>query len=500
MPASPNHAVIIAGGGPTGLMLAGELALAGIDVAIVERRLDQTLVGNRAGGLHSRTLEILDMRGIADRFLAEGQKFQNAGFAGVQFDLSTMPSRFPFGLGLWQTHTERLLLGWIGELGVPVIRGRELTGLAETADGVTVTLGDGTALTCRYLVGCDGGRSLVRKLAGFEFVGTEPTTSNLIAQVEMTGSPPLGVHRTALGLHSFGRADYKIVDGQIIYAETGPIGVMVTEPEVGTAEPTLEDLRSALIAAAGTDYGLTRLLWISRFTDATRQATTYGKGRVLISGDAAHIHPPDGGQGMQLGLHDAVNLGWKLAQVVNGISSATLLDSYTAERHPLAARVLRLTLASVALRRDDDRTRALRDTFADVLSLPEAKARYAGIFSGLDVAYDLGQGTGETHPQLGRRVPDLDLETAAGPSRLYAHLSDATPLLLNLRAAGALDGIPRPAHVKLLDATTTNPWLLPVVGRVPTPTALLIRPDGHAAWVGEAGSTEGLSAAMERWF
>jgi 2-polyprenyl-6-methoxyphenol hydroxylase-like FAD-dependent oxidoreductase len=491
-----EHAVVVAGGGPTGLMLAGELALAGVDVAIVERRASQALTGHRSGGLHSRTIEVFDQRGIADRFLAEGQKAQVAGFARVSFDISDFPTRHPYGLGLWQSHIERILAGWVDELGVPTYRRIEVTGFTQDQTGVDVELSGGQSLRAKYLVGCDGGRSLVRKTAGIEFPGSDPTTSNLIAEVEMTQMPEFGIHRTALGLHSFGRSEYQIVDGKVVYADHGPIGVLVTERSVGaTTEPTLADLSEALIAACGTDYGVHSPISISRFTDASRQAATYRKGRVLVAGDAAHIHPPDGGQGLQTGVQDAVNLGWKLAQVVKGTSPESLLDTYHTERHPVAARVLRNTMASVALRREDDRTKALRDTMAELLGMDEPRRRFAAMMSGLDIHYDLGAG----HPLLGRRMPDLDLSTAGGTVRVFTLLHEARPVLLNLAEPGAFDITPWADRVQLIEAKYPGDWELPALGRVAAPAALLIRPDGYVAWVGD-GTERGLREALATWF
>ena len=354
-----EHAVVIAGGGPTGLMLAGELALAGVDVAIVERRASQHLPGSRAGGLQSRTIEVLDQRGIADRFLSEGQMAQVAGFASVRLDISDFPTRHPYGLGLWQKHIERILAGWVGELKVPIHYGTEVTGFAQDDTGVDVELSDGRSLRAEYLVGCDGGRSLVRKAAGIEFPGWDPTTSSLLAEVEMTEEPELGVRRTPSGTHALGKVEYEVRDGEVVYQKGGTVGVMLTESEIGTSEPTLRDLSEGLIAVYGTDYGIHSPTWITRFTDVTRQAAAYRAGRVLLAGDAAHVHSPVGGQGLNTGVQDAVNLGWKLAQVVKGVSPDTLLDTYHAERHPVAARVLRTTMAQVALMRIDDRTEAL---------------------------------------------------------------------------------------------------------------------------------------------
>ncbi len=292
----------------------------------------------------------------------------------------------------------------------------------------------------------------------------------------------MGIHRNAFGIHSFGRMEYQIVDGKIVYTDRGPVGVMVTEQHVGPAtEPTLRDLSEALIAVCGTDYGVHSPIWISRFTDMARQAAAYRKGRVLLAGDAAHVHPPDGGQGLQTGVQDAVNLGWKLAQVVKGTSPESLLDTYHAERHRSAARVLRNTMASVVLRRPDERTKALRDTMAELLGMDEPRRRFAAMMSGLDIHYDLGEG----HPLLGRRMPDLDLVTANGPLRVFTLLHDARPVLLNLGEPGGFDITPWADRVQLIDAKYDGVWELPVLGAVTAPTAVLIRPDGYVAWVGD---------------
>jgi len=491
-----GHAVVIAGGGPTGLMLAGELALVGVEAAIVERRASQDLAGSRAGGLHSRTIEILDQRGIADRFLSEGQRAQVARFAGTRLDIGNFPTRHNYGLGLRQNHIERILAGWVGELAVTIYRAREVTGFAQDDTGVDVELSDGQTLRAEYLVGCDGGRSRVRKAAGIEFPGWDPTTSSLIAQVEMTEKPEWGVHSNAFGIHSFGRMEYEIRDGEVVYMDRGPVGVMVTEQHAGPAiEPTLRDLSEALIAVCGTDYGIHSPTWISRFTDMTRQAATYRDRRVLLAGDAAHVHAPDGGQGLQIGVQDAVNLGWKLAQVVKGRSPESLLDTYHAERHPVAARVLRNTMASVALRRPDERTKALRDTMSELLGMDEPRRRFAAMMSGLDIHYDLGEG----HPLLGRRMPDLDLVTAKGPLRLFTLLHDARPVLLNIGESGRLDIGPWADRVQLIDAKYEGAWELPALGAVTAPTAVLIRPDGYVAWVGDR-TRLGLADALTTWF
>ena len=479
-----EHAVVVAGGGPTGLMLAGELALAGIDVAIVERRASQDLTGSRAGGLHARTIEVLDQRGIADRFLSQGQEAQVAGFAWIPLDISDFPTRHPYGLALRQTHIERILADWVAELAVPIHRGREVTGFAQDDAGVAVEIAGGESLLSHYLVGCDGGRSVVRKAAGIEFPGWDPTVSHLIAEVEMDGEPAWGARRDAQGMHGLSRL------------EDGRVRVMVTEQRLGrTGEPTLGDLGEGLVAVYGTDFGIHSPAWISRFTDMARQAASYRKGRVLIAGDAAHVHYPTGGQGLNIGVQDAVNLGWKLAQVVRQTSPDSLLDTYHAERHPVAANVLRDTLAQVALLRTDDRTNALRDIMTELLGMEEPRKRIAGTMSGLGLHYDFGEG----HPLLGRRMPDLDLVTAHGPQRVFTLLHEARPVLLNFGEPGDIDITPWRERVKVIDATFDGTWELPVLGQVAGPTAVLVRPDGYVAWVGE-GTDRGLREALATWF
>jgi 2-polyprenyl-6-methoxyphenol hydroxylase-like FAD-dependent oxidoreductase len=466
-------------------MLAAELALARVDVAIVERRTDQDLAGSRAGGLHARTIEVLDQRGVAERFLAQGKVMQVAGFAMIPLDISDFPTRHNYGLALWQDRIERILAGWVDELRVPIHRGREVTGFAQDDTGVDVALSDGRSLRAKYLVGCDGGRSLVRKLAGIDFPGWDASVSYLIAEAEMTGAPELGIRRGDRGVNGLSRLE----DGKRVRA-------LFVEPRLRQGEePTLDDLREALVAVYGTDYGVHDVTWLSRFTDAARQAAAYRERRVLLAGDAAHVHSPAGGQGLNLGVQDAVNLGWKLAQVVDGRSPESLLDSYQAERHPIAARVLKATMAQTALSRGDDRTNALREAMSELLQMDEPRKRYAGMMSGLDIRYDLGAG----HPLLGRRMPDLDLVTESGPRRVFTLLHDARPLLLDLGQPGGLDIAPWANRVRLVHARHAGAWELPVLGGVAAPTAVLIRPDGHVAWVGE-GTDQGLTDALTTWF
>jgi 3-(3-hydroxy-phenyl)propionate hydroxylase len=480
-----EHAVVIAGGGPTGLMLAGELALAHVDVAIVERRASQELLGSRAGGLHARTIEVLDQRGIAERFLSQGRVMQVAGFAFNPLDISDFPTRHNYGLALWQNHIERILAAWVEELSVPIYRAREVTGFTQDDDGVNVELSDRHALHAQYLVGCDGGRSSIRKIAGIDFAGWDPSASYLIAECDMADEPVCGVRHGERGVNALG----KLEDGKRIRAVLIERDVMLGD------EPRLSDLREALIAVYGTDFGVYNVTWLSRFSDATRQAAAYRAGRVLLAGDAAHVHSPAGGQGLNIGLQDAVNLGWKLAQVVLGTAPDSLLDTYHAERHPIAARVLKTTMAQTALNRGDERTQALRETISELLKMDEPRKRYAALMSGLDIRYELGEG----HPLLGRRMPDLDLVTESGPRRVYTLLRDARPVLLDFGELGGLDIAPWAARVSRVDARYTGVWELPVLGAVAAPSAVLIRPDGHVAWVGE-GTDQGLRDALTSWF
>ena len=351
--------------------------------------------------------------------------------------------------------------------------------------GVDVAVSDGGSLRAAYLVGCDGGRSLVRKQAGIEFPGWDPSVSYLIAEAEMTDEPALGIRHGEKGVNGLGRLE----DGKRVRA------VLIERELRQGDEPTLDDLRAALIAVYGTDYGVHNVTWLSRFTDMTRQAASYRERRVLLAGDAAHVHSPSGGQGLNIGVQDAVNLGWKLAQVVRGTSPESLLDTYHAERHPIAARALKMTMAATALARGDDRTTALRETWSDLLKLDEPRKRFAAMLSGLDIHYDLGPG----HPLLGRRMPDLEVITAEGPRRVFTLLHEAHPVLIRFGETRGVDVAPWVDRVQCVDAQYAGTWELPVIGAVAAPSGVLVRPDGHVAWVGE-GTEEGLGEAMTRWF
>ncbi|WP_438356717.1 FAD-dependent monooxygenase [Mycobacteroides abscessus] len=477
-----EHAVVIAGGGPTGLMLAGELALAGADVAIVERRTTHELDGSRAAGMTSRTLEVLDQRGILDRFTPQGFSAPVAHFSALLLDMTDQPTRHTFGLALLQYRIERTLSEWVGEHGVPIYRGREVTGFTSSDDAVRVELSDGSTLRAQYLVGCDGGRSLTRKIAGIDFPGWDPSTSCLVADVQMTEEPEWGIHRQG-ALHSIFK-----------FEEDGPVRVLVTEAQLGRREePTLRDLSEALLAARGTDYGIHSPTWISRFTDVTRQAATYRKGRVLLAGDAAHVHFPIGGQGLNTGMQDAVNLGWKLATWAGSLPKSSTGHHRKTCWTPITPSVTRWPheCSTTPWRKP------LRDIMSDLLTLDMPRRRIAAMMSGLDIHYDLGPG----HPLLGRRMPDLEVRTAQGPRCVFTLLHEGRGVLLNLGTpiTGASGWSHRVdvVEAEYLDAEGT--FELPVIGMVEAPHAVLIRPDGYVAWVGN-GTTAGLNGALQRWF
>ncbi|MFN8022775.1 MAG: FAD-dependent monooxygenase [Acidimicrobiales bacterium] len=476
---TPEHAVVIVGAGPAGMMLAAELTLAGTDVVVVERRADASLESPRSRGLHARTIEVFDQRGVADRLLAAGRAMQVQAFAGVPLDIGDFPTRHPYGLALVQSEVERIMADWIDELGVRVLREREVSAFEQFDDCVDVELSDGTTLRALYLVGCDGARSLVRSTTGIEFAGWDATTCWIHAEVEVDELPPFGLRG----------------GGGIGPGEDGRVGVTLVEPEISRDEPTIDDVRAALRRVDGTDYGARNARYVARFTDATRQAVEYRRGRVLLAGDAAHVHAPLGGQGLNLGVQDSVNLGWKLAQVVAGTSPPELLDSYGAERRPVAARVLQNTMAQRSITAADDRSGALRSFMVELLSMDEPRTRVAGTISGLDIVYDLGG----SHPLVGRRMPDLDLATATGTVRVYELLRDARPLLIDLSGRGVDELDLGASHVRVVEASTEGPWVLPVVGEVDPPRAVLVRPDGHVAWAGSVGDDD-LPRAIGRWF
>lgn len=484
-----EHSVVIVGAGPTGLMLAGELALAGIDVAVYERRSDRQLDGSRAGGLHSRSIELLDQRGIAERFFEQGRKAQVASFAWIPLDISDFPTRHNYGLALGQQQIESRLAEWVNELGVAVQHGCDVTGFVQDGAGVEVQLANGHALRTEYLVGCDGGRSRIRKVAGIDFAGWYATISHLIAEVQLAEEPDWGLHRDARGIRALSRME----DGNTVR-------VLVTEDAPGrTDEPDLRYLRETMVNAFGSDFGVHSPAWISRFSDMARLAASYRNGRVLLAGDAAHVHYPAGGQGLNIGLQDAVNLGWKLAQVVRKESPQNLLDTYHTERYPVAAEVLHNTLAQVALLRTDDRSNALRNIVEDLLALDEPRKRLAAMISGLDICYASGEPDADLHPLTGRRMPDVEIADGGGIRQFNSLMHDARPVLINFSNSGEFDITPWNDRILGIDARCSEEWTLPVIGAVPSPAAVLVRPDGYVAWAGEGG-WDGLENALHAWF
>ncbi|MFI2213336.1 rifampin monooxygenase [Streptomyces sp. NPDC020141] len=476
--------VIVVGGGPTGLMLAGELRLAGVGVVVLERLAEPTRQ-SRGRGLHVRSVELTDQRGLLDRFLAVSEKFQVGGlFGGIVTPWPDgLDTAHPYGLATPQPVTERLLNAWALELGAEIRRGHEAVGLSQDEEGVTVRLADGTRLRSRYAVGCDGGRSVVRGLIGVGFPGEPAKVETLLGDMEMDEDPEVvaavvaEVRRTRL---RFG----------VVPAGDGNEGVYrVIVPAEGVAEdrtaaPTLEEFKQRLRAVAGTDFGVRSPRWLSRFGDATRQAERYRVGRVLLAGDAAHIHPPTGGQGLNLGVQDAFNLGWKLAAEVNGWAPEGLLDSYHTERHPVGARVLDNTRAQMTLLGADPGATALRELFSKLMEFEEVNRYVTGIITAVDIRYDVGEG----HELLGRRMRDVRLERG----RLYERMRSGRGLLLDrtgrLSVAGWAD---RVDHV--VDAGGAGD-----AGGGPDVPAALLRPDGHVVWVGE--EQRDLLDALPKWF
>ena len=481
-----EHAVVIAGGGPAGMMLAAELALAGVDVAIVEKRPDHGLAGSRAGGLLTRTIEVLDQRGVADRFLAEAKVHQAMPFGTAMLDMSDLPTRHPYFIGIFQNAIERIMGAWIAELPVRILFGHEVTGFAQDDDGVDVRLAGGEPLRAavprrvrrRAQPGPQGGR---HRVPGVGRVEEQPDRRGRDDRGPAGGRPSRRQRHPRHQQEGDGETTIRLV---------------VTERQIGpSSEPTLRDLSEVLVTVYGTDFGAHSPTWISRFTDTTRQAADYRVGRVLLAGDAAHVHYPAGGQGLSLGVQDAVNLGWKLAQVVGGTSPESLLDTYQDERHPVVARVLRHTMALGALQRQDDRKKALVEEVSELASMDEPRKRLVGIRTGLDIRYDLGEG----HPLLGRRMPDLDLVTADGPLRVFELLHGARPALLNLGEPGDLDIAPWADRVQLVDATLR--------GGVGAPRPRRGRrsqgragPPGRPRRLGGRRHATGLPEALSTWF
>jgi 2-polyprenyl-6-methoxyphenol hydroxylase-like FAD-dependent oxidoreductase len=467
--------VVVAGGGPTGLMLATELRLHGVSVVVLEK-LREPMPQVRALGLHVRSIEILDQRGVLERFLEMGRRHPLGGFfAGIVKPVPDgLDTAHGYVLGIPQTVTDRLLAEWAVECGVDLRRGCEVIGFDQDDDGVTVHLADGTGVRSRFLVGCDGGRSTVRDLLGVDFPGEPSTAETLLGEMALSADPDTvtevvaRVRRTEL---RFGAMP--LADG--VYRVVAPADGVAEDRSV---PPTLEEFRRQLTTYAGTDFGAHSPRWLSRFGDATRLAAQYRVGRVLLAGDAAHVHPPAGGQGLNLGIQDAFNLGWKLAAEIAGWAPPGLLDSYHDERHPVAADVLMNTRAQMTLMSTDPGPRAVRQLFSELADFNDVNRYLIEKITAISVHYPLGDG----HPLLGRRLRDIPLERG----RLYERMRAGRGLLLDqtgrLSAAGWAD------RVSTVTETSTE---------LDVP-AVLLRPDGHVAWVGD--DQRDLQAHLPRWF
>ncbi|MFL9652319.1 FAD-dependent monooxygenase [Streptomyces sp. PB17] len=466
--------VIIAGCGPTGAMLAAELRLHDVRVLVLEKETEPASFV-RIVALHMRSIELMAMRGLLDRLLEHGRRRPVGGlFAAIPAPApKDLDSAYAWLLGIPQPVLVRLLEEHAVALGARVRHGGAVAGFEQDDDGVTVELADGERLRTRYLVGCDGARSTVRKLLGVGFPGEPSRNETLMGEMEV-GVPPEEIAAGAARVRETGQRFWLRPFGAGVYS------VVVPAAGVGdrAVAPTLDDFRQQLRAVAGTDFGVHSPRWLSRFGDATRLAEHYRVGRVLLAGDAAHIHPPTGGQGLNLGVQDAVNLGWKLAARIGGRVPDALLDTYQAERRPVAADVLDNTRAQMELQAAEPGPRAVRRLLTELIDIDEVNRRLTEKITAVGIRYDFGEGP----DLLGRRMPDVDV------------------------AGGSLYGLLHRGRGLLLDRTgrlTTGGWS-DRVDHLADPTAaldapcVLLRPDGHVAWVGD--DQRDLEGHLSRWF
>ncbi|HEY4018045.1 MAG TPA: FAD-dependent monooxygenase [Pseudonocardiaceae bacterium] len=486
--------VIIAGAGPTGLTLATELRRRDVDVLLLDRQPHRGVDGSRAAGLQPRTIELLDQRGVADRFLALGSPSNLPNFAGIKLDYAPLSTRFP-ALNILQSETEQILDELATELGAPVRWATSVTDVRQNAEGVEVTVDgpDGTeTLSGSYLVACDGGRSTIRKLLGVGFPGTDATMVNLLGDVELEDPPeqPKQLERHEAGLIS------------VLQIQPGWYRIVATQRE-RQADPrdpvTFEEMRAAVEKIAGTDFGMHTARWLSSFTDATRQAERYRVGRVVLAGDAAHIHLPVGGQGLNMGIQNAFNLGWKLAAVLRGEAPDTLLDTYHDERHAVDGDVLKLIRAQSLLVSENPKAADLSEVVTRLIGLDEVNRYLGNIQAGLDIRYPMPG----NHPLLGRRVPDADIRTSNEDKRVFGLLWSAKPVLLDLSATASLTDAAA-GWADRIDVVAAEcrarTWEVPGVGTIPAPAAVLIRPDGHVAWVSDGDpDLTALHQALTTW-
>ncbi|MEU7786460.1 FAD-dependent monooxygenase [Amycolatopsis sp. NPDC049159] len=478
--------VVIAGAGPAGLMLAGELRLAGIGVVVLER-LPARTGESRGLGFTARTMEVFDQRGLLRRF-GEVQTSDQGHFGGIPVDFGLLDGAHQAAKTIPQSATEAVLEAWAGELGADIRRGHELTGVRDDGDGVAVTVRGPAGehvLRAGWLVGCDGGRSAVRKAVGFDFPGTAATREMFLADLRGVELEPRMIGESLPG-------------GMVMVGPLpgGVTRIIVCErdapPRRRTGPPPFHEVADAWKRITGIDISAAEPVWLSAFGDATRQVTEYRRGRVLLAGDAAHVHLPAGGQGMNAGIQDAVNLGWKLAAVVRGTARADLLDTYHGERHPVGVRLLMNTRAQGLLFLNGAEMQPLRDVLAELTGYPDVARHLAAMVSGLEIAYDVGGGS---HPWLGRRLPRLELDRGGRPSSTAELLRPARGLLLDFAGNAALRDRAAPWAGRI-DVVTARP----AAGRVPgATTAVLVRPDGHVAWAAP-GTHADLPMALERWF